>query len=86
LEKWARLSDLPRKSLSQDAVLRRQVFLEEMGETSLIVDKRGKALGNLAILRIEELAEHRGDGLLLGCNMRFELLVDVSQEGFADVL
>jgi hypothetical protein len=37
----------------------------------------GKALGDLSILRVEELPQHRGNGLLLGCDMRF------SRSGFA---
>lgn len=53
---------------------------------ALIVDERRQALGDLAVLRVEELPEHGGDRLLLTNDMGLELPVDVVDEGLADVL
>jgi hypothetical protein len=43
--------------LSEHAVLRGQVLIEEMSEDALVVHESGKALGDLAILRVEELPQ-----------------------------
>jgi hypothetical protein len=57
-----------------------------VGEDALVIDERSQALGDLAILRVEELPKHGGDRLLLAGDVGSELAVDVVDESLPDVL
>ena len=85
-EERARLADLPSERLSEYAVLRREVLLEQMGKHAMVVDECGQTLRHLAIRWVEVLPEDRRDCLLLASDVSLELPVDVVDEGLSDIL
>ena len=81
LEQRARLADLLRERLGEDAVLRAEVLLEQARQHALVVDEGREALGDLTIVRIEEAREHGADRLLLLLDVSPQLPVDVDERG-----